>query len=272
MKKKRPSLSGWLRKPPASSKKAPSKEVEALLSDLQEEQTRLSAELERTLRSYDLKTRIISKRLAEMVNNGGSKKALEMLREEQEDLWRVVRRIQSAGRSNRQLEAELREWMSRPEPAVRSAHPDHPKARVEIVASELRIRGREPAFPSESATASSYEGSARDVDPLSEVQELAEMMELEPEPIEEVQDQPAASQEEAIAHIPLRHGSEEIVLCSEIESCIRELRRTLAHEDAASLTRELAEIAGDLKRHHAQLRRIDRGSGRRRYRMGIGLS
>jgi hypothetical protein len=259
-------LTSWLRKPERKTRR-PSKDAEELLADLQEEQARLSGELEHAFRAYDKHTRVLAKRLAKMVNEGTNIKELALIREEQEELWRVIRRCQAAERSNRELETELQEWAGRDEASVRASHPDHPRARAEIVASELRIRGRIPSVSNESESVS-FEGSAKDVDPY---RDAVLRMHAEPDlDLENVIDEPIPTEGEGAAHIALRDDALAGTLIDEIASCTCELKRALAHDEREALRAELMTMLKDLRRLHGQLRTCDRASGIRRYRLGIG--
>jgi hypothetical protein len=236
--------------------------TEEMLMELQEEQSRLSAELEKAFLAYDRKTREIAKRLAKWTGSDASPEEFERLRAEQEDLWRVVRRTQAATRTNHQLEAELKEWTDRTEAAIPPTHPDHPEARTEIVASELRLRGRDPsAFISERST-EAFEGSARDVDPFAEALEESERESPEPIP----PDEPINPAPDVITWNP----ETEETLVREIEDCCREIRRTNNREDRDDLAGEIVMMLNDLRRLHAQLRDHDRKTGIRRYRLTIG--
>ncbi len=261
-------LTSWLRKPDRKKKRSrPTKDAEALLADLQEEQARLSAELEQAFRAFDKRTRSLAKRLARMVNDGAKMKELKSIRDEQEELWRVVRRFQAAGRSNRELETELGEWLGREESSVRTSHPDHPSARAEIVASELRIRGKQLPVSGEDAPAS-FEGSAKDVDPYRDaVLHMQSGPDLE---LEDVIDEPIPTEGEGAAHIALRDDALAGTLMDEIATCTCELKRTLAHDEREILRAELVAMLKDLRRLHGQLRTCDRAAGIRRYRLGIG--
>jgi hypothetical protein len=237
-------------------------DTELLLTELQEEQGRLSSELEKAFLAYDKKTRSLAKRLAKWTDAGVEPRELERLREEQEDLWRVVRRAQAAERTTRELLAELREWSGRGETCVRAAHPDHPDARMEIVSSELRLRGTDPVGLVSERPAEPFEGSARDVDPVSDALEAA---------MDEPEDRPLLEEEA----LPVIEGAawtteDEEHLIREIEHCCREIRRTNAHADRDEFAGEIVMMLKDRRRLHAELRSRDRRAGIRRYRLAIG--
>jgi hypothetical protein len=121
--------------------------MEACLEDpdaafalLQDEQRRLSQELEETFLAYDAKARALARRVAAMGDGAVTDHEVATLRAEQTELWRLVRRAQAAARTTRMLERELDEWRGREPGSVPHGHPDHPIIRAEIVGSELRIR------------------------------------------------------------------------------------------------------------------------------------
>jgi len=110
------------------------------LAELQEEQARIAQELEETFLAYDHKLQAMAERLGSHDREPSSKE-LANLRQEQLDLWRLVRRAQAAVRSTRELERELSEWTERTDVVAPHGHPDHPQTRAEIIGSELRVRG-----------------------------------------------------------------------------------------------------------------------------------
>ena len=116
---------------------------DAALAALQEEQALLARELEETFLAHDAKTRSLAARLATLEEGGVTHEEIARLRAEQLDLWRLVRRAQASGRATHELEREFHEWRTRTSDGhAPSGHPDHPDTRLEIVASELAVRGR----------------------------------------------------------------------------------------------------------------------------------
>jgi hypothetical protein len=111
------------------------------LAELQEEQGRIAQELEETFVAYDQKLQTMARRLARQQEIPAPKELADV-RQEQLELWRLVRRAQAASRSTRELERELAEWAERQDTAVPHGHPDHPRTRSEIIGSELRARER----------------------------------------------------------------------------------------------------------------------------------
>lgn len=121
--------------------------MEACLEDpdtalalLQDEQRRLSQELEETFLAYDAKSRGLARRVAAMGEGAVTEQEVDRLRSEQAELWRLIRRAQAAARTTRMLERELDEWRGRESGTIPDGHPDHPVVRAEIVGSELRVR------------------------------------------------------------------------------------------------------------------------------------
>lgn len=242
---------------------ANAKETVRAIEELQREQMRLAGELESLLAAYDKKSRKLSARLARAMLGGDVSPAeLAKLAEEQEALWRLIRRGQAAGRSTRALEQELREWCSRSDAYVGKHHPDHPEQRREFVASELRSRGRDPEAFMEYMRRP-FEGSARDVDGLEDA-----MMSQK--------DGNGVTLSDSMMPVENAHvvwdteGSEDAIL-REIAYCRREIRRLLAHPDSRHLGGELASFHAQLKDLHAHLRLQDRKHGERRHRFVIGV-
>jgi hypothetical protein len=265
-------------------------EADVRLAELQDEQGRISAELESVFLSYDKKTRELSKRLASAAlalsspsaDEGAERfdqKEAERVREEQNGLWRAIRRAQAAARTTGQLERELAEWTDGRETSAARTHPDHPLVRAEIAASELRVRGRDPSGLFADRRPDPFEGSARDVDPLTEALEFATVGTSlasdsavgagSPRPPEQESEEgpPAPSLANGVAE--WRAGSDEHLI-REIIECCREIRRTSAHRDRGELAGELATMFKDLRMYHAHLRKHDRKAGIRRYRFVMG--
>lgn len=226
------------------------------IEELQREQVRLAEELERLLLVYDKRSRKLSKELARAMNGEPVQpERLGQLAEEQAALWKLIRRGQAAERGTRELEQELREWSAYPEPGVSTLHPDHPVQRIELIASELRSRGKDPS-PLLAEERAGYEGSAQDVN----------VFEIEPDAT--VSDE---NEEEAPAASAWEPSGSEDALLREIASCQREIRRLLAHPEGEHAVQDIADGYEQLKELHAFLRRMDRHTGERRHRIAIGL-
>lgn len=132
-------LYAWWRRSPS---KRCEDDPDGAVAELQEEQSRIAQELEDTFLAYDAKLQAMARRL---VGADISKKDLRTLKQEQLELWRLVRRAQASSRTTRELTRELREWKAREPGAASFGHPDHPETRVELVSSELRVRGADRA-------------------------------------------------------------------------------------------------------------------------------
>lgn len=217
---------------------------------LRSEQARLAAELEELLASYDEQSKALSSRLASS-DEALSDDDLRLLYEDQLRLWRMIRRLQAGERTASQLEQEYAEWKGRvsEREGLLRAHPDHPETRMEFIASELRSRGK--TVPSVGISLS-FEGSAKDADPyenlnLDEIGDIGSF--IEPE-IDSLQ---------AIQELPVNSGIRDAVL-EQIRECGRQIKRQTSSQ-------ELAETYAELRHHHAWLRRMDRRSGVRRYRI-----
>lgn len=246
-----------------ASPRATSDELSAVLPDLRKEQIRLSEEVERTLSLYDDRTRALAMRL----KNAGDSRSIERIRADQEDLWRTVRRLQAALRATRDLESELREWAARAEDEETIGHPEHPVTRIEIVASELRARGRDPFALLQSIRAKKFKGSAEDVDPISDL-EGAQC--IAPNQAEELVASISEQSNGRTNEQPPEWNREESEhILREICDHAREARRMQAHVSAPDLVHELARTIADYRRYHGYLKAIDRADGMRRDRLAI---
>jgi hypothetical protein len=214
----------------------------AALAELQDEQRRIADELEETFSVYDKKLQAAAKRIASLGPEGVSAEECERLRQEQLELWRLVRRAQAAQRSTRDLVREVRDWQAHEAVVAPEGHPDHPETRVEIIESELRVRGVRPA-PAEEAIVSPVVAE----ESQGEIQELEATEVLAP----------------GVATVEWTHDTEEQLL-REIYQHERELTRTTAPVDIADLLRSLRSLHGHLRFH-------DRRQGRVRLRFHMGL-
>lgn len=267
-------LAGWWRGAPdvrasvSDTNTRKQKYTEACLEDpqaarsaFQEEQRLIAQELEETFLAYDRKLRTMAERLAGHTQatragrgnrNTPTVRELSQLRQEQLDLWRLIRRAQAAARSTRALERELQEWSSREATAVASGHPDHPQTRAEIVTSELRIRG--------ASDARAHQTSA----PVR-----LEVMPTEDDTVEDatVSVQTAPVEDEGPAWV---HETDEHML-REIASREREMDRLLHVSEDPMAAAELAAFARELRTLHAHLRQHDRRMRIQRVRWTMGV-
>ena len=236
----------------------PSPRAARELGDLEAEQRRLSVDVEEQTRSYDAACRRLAERIAAFASSKATMKDVERIRGEQHRLWKLIRRAQAAERSSRELEREYLEWRSRSGEdgiGIKTTHPDHPRTRMEIVASELRVRGIDPPEPL--VQTRGYEGSAGDV---AEPDELAADA---PEPVADPQSAAVLADEDA----PVWEEESGEIRLREVDDAARELRRLLARDDADVRGRDIAEAARILRTHHGALRLRDRREGVRRYRL-----
>lgn len=272
-------LTAWWRGKPATATTAPrpvSRErMERCLEDpdgalamLQEEQGRVAQELEETFLAYDRKLRGMAERLARRSqgvrgaeDGAPSSQELDRMREEQRQLWRLVRRAQAASRSTRGLERELQEWRGHGPVMVPFGHPDHPETRAEIVASELRMRGIShdaPARPEMPAPFAVMKIPMKREAPVVASADIPDAI---------------ASRDEADTSAggpSWVHDTDEHIL-REIASREREMRKLLLVKQDAETMTELAAFARELRHLHAHLRAHDRRAhvGRVRWTMGI---
>jgi hypothetical protein len=229
--------------------KACMEDPEGALAELQDEQRLIARELEQTFVAYDGRLRAAAKRIASLGPAGVTAEERDQLRAEQLELWRLVRRAQASQRSTRELLREREEWQAHEPTAATEGHPDHPDTRVEIISSELRVRGIVP-----------MEG-----DGAVEVEEVAPGIHAlhRPDLLEEAEIL-AQAREELAADAPAWEPDSDTVLLQEIRTHERELARTKEPADIADLLRSLRDL-------HASLRLHDRQHGRPRIRWQMGL-
>lgn len=260
----RKKIASLLRKPSKPALSRLSLEYVTQLSELQREQKRLSAEIESLFRSYDGVCRHLSERILAFPNSREKKKEIERLSSEQAKIWKCIRRAQASERTREQLEREYLEWVSRVKDCeIPLYHPNHPSIRAEIIASELRVRGFD--LPDVTVSSVEFHGSAKDADLANELEDLASLPDEAPseDSCSTVVGESCVDQENASPW----HGEDVDMYIRNVEEAEAELRRLLRRSDAVSFSREIAELATDLRRHHANLRLHDRAHGVRRYRL-----
>ena len=254
-------LSSWLKSEPKQKTSGVSEDV---LRELEDEQSRLSVEIESLLRSYDSRTRNLARRLTSLDAEDRPNRSIKDIREDQKKLWRLIRRLQAGERRDKALEREYQEWMSREDSGLASSHPDHPVSRAEIVASELRLRGIDPSSLIESNAGSMYQGSAQDVDPFAGLEDAWDEDE-DAGVLEELEEESSVSIE-----APAWEGADEQALLAELDALSCELSKMVNQEDSYRNQKEVMEMLKDLRHYHAHLRRHDRSKGIRRYRVLLG--
>ncbi|MFA5936230.1 MAG: hypothetical protein WC787_05270 [Patescibacteria group bacterium] len=115
-------------------KEDPASAREVLVAD----QHALAEELERTYAAYDERLEGLAERLSSMKPEDVEREA-RVLREAQDSLRRMLRRIDASAQTARQLERELGDWEARGDQEG-PWHADHPNVRAEIIRSELAAR------------------------------------------------------------------------------------------------------------------------------------
>ncbi len=223
------------------------------------DQKHLASDIEALIRSYGERVANISRRLVRARTEGIRRKELDRLREEQEKLALVIRRLQASERSLRELEREYGEWADRARES--GGNGEEMLKRAEIVASELRVRGREIA---DVARTNAYEGSAKDADPFESL--VLEEESEESSSLREVSVCGEIGEDEEMVSL---QGARDLPgLLEEVDVATSEARKLLRapeDQDVAGIVSALA----DLRRHHANLRMHDRRHGLRRIRVEI---
>lgn len=221
------------------------------IESIEIEQRRLADAFESITAHYEQELVKLGKQVQKASRDGLKANEIARLKDEQAALWRLIRRMQAAGRTTRDLEQELREWTARIG-VTSSKHPDNPRLRAEFIASELRARGKRIADLESQFNIK--EGSAKDVRTTTWMNDVLDVEPLTPEGTE-----------------PVWVHADEQNLIGEIESCIREMKRALADPESDALAQELVDFAKQLKELHGYLRLLDRLNGVRRHRLMIGL-
>lgn len=111
---------------------------------LRADQKDLVGEFERTYAAYRSHLEQFSSRLADCFSPE-RRQELALLREAQDTLRRALRRLETSGKTARQLERELAEWQmlaqaQKDTPEKENLYADHPHVRLEMTRSELAIR------------------------------------------------------------------------------------------------------------------------------------
>lgn len=257
--------------------------IDNALAELQEEQARIAQELEDTFVAYDKKLQAMARRLSGLDREPVTDRELRKVREEQLELWRLVRRAQAGSRTTGELKRELQEWSMRESGAVGYGHPDHPGTRVELVASELRVRGVEPGGRGRAEGREGYEGCARDAGGeahrLNDSEKAFGSWHLGRRPqmrdAECLSNVPVQNNEEATSLMiesgPGWEHDDDEALLRELRSRRGEMERIMKNDEDEESVRELATFLSELRELHAHLRLHDRRNGieRERWRMGM---
>lgn len=104
---------------------------------LEQDQGMLTQEVENVFALYDERLRSLSSRVHQLTDEEIATEE-KFLSQAQEELRAIVRRLEAAVKSRRELERELVEWEDRKADSRMSA--DHPRMRVELIRSELAAR------------------------------------------------------------------------------------------------------------------------------------
>lgn len=123
---------------PISFEKLCLENPQTALAVLKKDQKELADELEQTYSAYGRHLSDLSTRLARMSAEEITDEA-HLLRDAQDAIRRMLRRISASVKNAHDLEHELREWEQRKNESG-PLHADHPDIRAEIIRSELSAR------------------------------------------------------------------------------------------------------------------------------------
>jgi len=126
---------------PASFERLCAEDPSSARDALMRDQRDLLDEFERTYALHRAKVADLVAR-AEGMPATDIRREAAALRESQDAIRRILRRIDASAQSASDLMAELREWEAR-EGEDGTRHADHPDVRAEIIRSELRSRGHQ---------------------------------------------------------------------------------------------------------------------------------
>jgi len=223
----------------------------ALLAD----QRSLADELEQTYQAYEERLASVSLRLRRMTDEEVQREAT-VLRNAQDGLRRLIRRIDASAKTARELERELHEWEGRgDEPGPQ--HADHPLVRAEVIRSELATRGDLQRM----IAISPEESPFRLAVPSEPEQEEA----VEPEGPRVIafgSYETSSDEPESLHHPDPAH------LLTVIRMETHEAERWHGHHQTDPESLEQVHYLRDL---HAALKRIDREKGIRRNRLAYAV-
>lgn len=226
----------------------PSSAREALVRDQQE----LLEEFERTYALHRAKVVDLAARAMRLPANEFRREAAA-LRESQDGIRRILRRIDASAHSASDLLMELREWEAR-EGEEGTRHADHPDVRAEIVRSELRSRGHAP----------NLKATSMDESPFGRLGCAV------PEPM--VVMTPVAMSVEASLD---QDADMEDLSSYDTETLMRLIRETTREAERwHGVPEQDQEVVDDLQRLrslHAILKRIDRQQGTSRDRLSLAV-
>ncbi|MEO5927693.1 MAG: hypothetical protein ABIO72_03145 [Patescibacteria group bacterium] len=248
-------LSRWFRKGPPSSVSFDPVSFERICREdpasaraaLESDQRSLADELERTYAAYSERLESAAGRLAGMSDEDVAREA-RLLRESQDGLRRILRRIDASAHTARHLERELSDWESCGN-TEGPRHADHPLVRAEIIRSELATRGEMQQIVAISPEQSPF-------------RVVIERQAYTPADFEEPVSLPMADAEEEIPFETLASLDPDHLLGT-IRLETREAERWHGHHDP---DRDALDQVKQVRQLHAILKRIDREKGIRRDR------
>lgn len=254
-------LKRWFRKEPPSSVSFDPVSFERICREdpasaraaLEADQRSLADELERTYAAYSERLEGAASRLSGM-SDGDVAREAAVLREAQDGLRRILRRIDASAQTARQLERELSDWESRGR-VEGPRHADHPLVRAEIIRSELATRGEFQQLVAISP----------DQSPFRIV--IDERPTYAPSDFEAPLALPMAEAEERIPFETLASVEPEHLLHT-IRFETREAERWHGHHDP---DHDAIEQVRQVRQLHGILKRLDRQKGIRRDRMTIAI-
>lgn len=253
-------LKRWFRKEPPSSVSFDPVSFERICREdpasaraaLEADQRALADELERTYAAYSERMEGAAGRLAGMSDEDVAREA-KLLRDAQDGLRRILRRIDASAQTARQLERELSEWESRGN-TEGPRHADHPLVRAEIIRSELATRGDLQRLVTIPPEQSPFRIVVETRPVASEEREAWSPASFVPQPEE----------------IPFEHltSLDPDHLLGTIRLETREAERWHGHHDP---DHDAIDQVKQVRNLHAILKRLDRQKGIRRDRMTIAI-
>jgi hypothetical protein len=259
-------LKRWLNAEPASSGsfdpatfeklciENPAAARAALLAD----QRALGEEFEKTYEAYEQRIQAVAESLSQLKGENVEQEA-RTLREAQDQLRRLLRRVEASSRSARDLEREYAEWDGRSDHEG-PWHADHPSVRAEIIRSELALRNSERPPVAIAPEASPFRMvELQDFITESEEHSPSARPMLVVRPVVESQEREVAEQ------LP------SLDLDTLLQTIRMETREAERWHGAPSQDHDALEQVKAVRQLHAILKRLDRKSGIRRDRIVFAI-
>lgn len=244
---KKPPLSGCF--DPAVFERLCLENPQAAIEALQFEQRDLAGQFEAICLAYQGRLNDLALKLSDLEPKELRRES-KIMREAQDSIRKILRRLEASMMNAAELERELKEWSARQDESG-PRHADHPDVRAEILRSEMAVRSRKAALKAISPEESPFRSNAM---PSAQCLVLSSEGMQEPAPVSvETDDLPALEEEQIL---------------QAIRQATREVERW---HGAPNYERDALDDLHELKKLHALLKKYDKARGASRDRIELAV-